>query len=94
MQFLMGLNDEYKPARGQILLMQPLPSIEDAYCMVEQEEKQTNNNSVISMDINTTAMYTNTENQQKNWSRNGNGKNTQDHVLRNQVEIGKHLDGL
>ncbi|KAI9180399.1 hypothetical protein LWI28_004458 [Acer negundo] len=40
MQFLMGLNDSYSGIRGQILLMQPLPSIRQAYSSVSQEEKQ------------------------------------------------------
>ncbi|KAG8382472.1 hypothetical protein BUALT_Bualt05G0080800 [Buddleja alternifolia] len=40
MQFLMGLTDSFKPVRGQILLMKPLPSLEDAYSMVQQEERQ------------------------------------------------------
>nr|TKR89916.1 hypothetical protein D5086_0000238510 [Populus alba] len=40
MQFLMGLNDTYFAIRGQILLMNPLPSIRQAYSSVCQEEKQ------------------------------------------------------
>lgn len=40
MQFLMGLNESYTAARGQILLMNPLPSVRQAYAAVYQEEKQ------------------------------------------------------
>nr|TKR71392.1 hypothetical protein D5086_0000301660 [Populus alba] len=40
MQFLMGLNDSYSATREQILLMNPLPSIRQAYSSVSQEEKQ------------------------------------------------------
>ena len=40
MQFLMGLNDSYSAIRGQILLMNPLPSVRQAYSSVSQEEKQ------------------------------------------------------
>ncbi|XP_071712615.1 uncharacterized protein [Rutidosis leptorrhynchoides] len=39
-QFLMGLDDSYSNIRGQILLMQPLPSTAKAYGMIKQEEKQ------------------------------------------------------
>jgi len=34
MQFLVGLNDEYKVIRGSILLMKPLPSIDQVYRLV------------------------------------------------------------
>ena len=40
MQFLMGLNESYSAIRGQILLMNPLPSALQAYSSVCQEEKQ------------------------------------------------------
>ncbi|RVW13323.1 hypothetical protein CK203_088995 [Vitis vinifera] len=40
MQFLMGLNESYSAIRGQILLMNPLPSVRQAYSSVSQEEKQ------------------------------------------------------
>ncbi|GKD73217.1 cysteine-rich receptor-like protein kinase 8, partial [Tanacetum coccineum] len=39
-QFLMGLDECYSNIRGQILLLQPLPSVAKAYGMVRQEEKQ------------------------------------------------------
>ena len=37
-QFLMGLTDSYKTARGQILLMGPLPTVNKAYSLMLQEE--------------------------------------------------------
>ncbi|KDO46179.1 hypothetical protein CISIN_1g047947mg, partial [Citrus sinensis] len=40
MQFLMGLNETYSAIRGQILLMNHLPSIRQAYSSISQEEKQ------------------------------------------------------
>ena len=40
MQFLMGLNETYSAIRGQILLMNPLPSVRQAYSSISQEEKQ------------------------------------------------------
>ncbi|GJU81692.1 cysteine-rich receptor-like protein kinase 8 [Tanacetum coccineum] len=39
-QFLMGLDECYTNIRGQILLMQPLPTAAKAYTMLRQEEKQ------------------------------------------------------
>ncbi|KAL5832253.1 hypothetical protein ACOSQ4_017607 [Xanthoceras sorbifolium] len=40
MQFLMGLNESYTSVRGQILLMDPLPSINKVFALVVQEERQ------------------------------------------------------
>lgn len=40
MNFLMGLNDSFSQTRGQILLMDPLPSINRVFSLVAQEEKQ------------------------------------------------------
>ncbi|KAI9200546.1 hypothetical protein LWI28_009691 [Acer negundo] len=36
----MGFNDSYSGVRGQILLINPLPSVRQAYSSVSQEEKQ------------------------------------------------------
>ena len=36
----MGLNESYSAIHGQILLMNPLPSVRQAYSFVSQEEKQ------------------------------------------------------
>ena len=36
----MGLNDFYSDIRGQILLINPLPTVRQAYSCVSQEEKQ------------------------------------------------------
>lgn len=42
MQFLMSLNESYSAIRGQILLMNPLPDVGQAYSSITQEEKQRN----------------------------------------------------
>ena len=42
MKFLMELNDSYGPTRNQILLMDPLPSVNRAYAIILQEERQRN----------------------------------------------------
>ncbi|XP_016677333.2 uncharacterized protein [Gossypium hirsutum] len=46
-QFLMGLNETYAAVRSQILLMQPLPSVNRAYSMIVQEEAQQSLSSVL-----------------------------------------------
>ncbi|XP_043721267.1 uncharacterized protein LOC122668800 [Telopea speciosissima] len=40
LEFLMGLNDSYTSIRNQLLLMDPLPSINHAYSLLLQEERQ------------------------------------------------------
>ncbi|KAL4602035.1 hypothetical protein ACB092_10G023900 [Castanea dentata] len=40
MQFLMGLNESYSQIKGQILLMEPLPTINKVYSLLIQEERK------------------------------------------------------
>jgi len=40
MQFLMGMNESYSAVHGQVLLMNPLPSVRQTYSFVSQDEKQ------------------------------------------------------
>jgi hypothetical protein len=40
MKFLVGLNDSYASVKGQILLMEPLLSINKVFALVSQEERQ------------------------------------------------------
>ncbi|XP_031258700.1 uncharacterized protein LOC116116789 [Pistacia vera] len=39
-EFLMGLNESYSMVKSQILLMNPLPSVKQAYSVVNQDESQ------------------------------------------------------
>lgn len=40
LKFLMGLNDTYTATRGQILMMEPKPSLNKVFNLVSQEERQ------------------------------------------------------
>ncbi|XP_048231267.1 uncharacterized protein LOC125370296 [Ricinus communis] len=40
MKFLMGLNEVYSAVRGQILLIDPLPTVNKTYSLILQDEKQ------------------------------------------------------
>ncbi|XP_059434757.1 uncharacterized protein LOC132167750 [Corylus avellana] len=56
-QFLMGLNESYSQVRGQILLIDPLPSINKVFSLVIQEERQRLiSSSSFSFNQNTTAL--------------------------------------
>ncbi|KAF7126391.1 hypothetical protein RHSIM_Rhsim11G0081200 [Rhododendron simsii] len=39
-QFLMGLDNTYTPVHGQILLMDPIPTVKKAFSLILQEERQ------------------------------------------------------
>lgn len=38
--FLVGLHERYTGARNQIMLMRPLPDVNEAYSMIAQQERQ------------------------------------------------------
>ena len=59
LQFLMGLNESYDQARGQILMMMPLPSLNKAYSMlIERESQRRITQSVSSEQVESHAMFT------------------------------------
>ncbi|XP_070028886.1 uncharacterized protein [Nicotiana sylvestris] len=78
-QFLMGLNDNYLQARSQILLMTPLPSVNQAYAMIVSDKSQkamgTISNSVgllgTMSTLDPTAMYSKTGYQEYKYKRKG-----------------------
>lgn len=39
MSFLMGLNESYAQTRSQILLMDPIPSVNKIFSLIIQEER-------------------------------------------------------
>ena len=60
-QFLMGLNESYSHIRGQILLIDPLPSINKVFSLIIQEERQRMiSSSSVSFNQNTTALLART----------------------------------
>ena len=56
MHFLMGLNEEYNHSKDQILMMDPLPSVNKVYSLVLKIEKQRMVNMVHSNDTDITAL--------------------------------------
>ncbi|XP_070054182.1 uncharacterized protein [Nicotiana tomentosiformis] len=79
-QFLMGLNDNYLQDRSQILLMTPLPSLNQAYAMIISDESQkaieTTSISVVLLGImptlGPTTMYSKTGYQNQKFRKNNN----------------------
>lgn len=58
MKFLKGLHDSYTTARGQILMMTPLPSVTQAFSLIKQDEKQKegynhNNTYLVALSVST-----------------------------------------
>jgi len=62
LQFLMGLNDSYYQTRSQILLMPQIPTINQVYAMVNQDESQkmvvSSSRLMMPENSNPTAMFT------------------------------------
>ncbi|XP_019233313.1 PREDICTED: uncharacterized protein LOC109213927 [Nicotiana attenuata] len=59
-QFLMGLNEVYTVVRGSILMMNPLPSIAQAFSILIQEEKQREVKSQNQVMVDSTSLNANT----------------------------------
>ncbi|KAJ0089079.1 hypothetical protein Patl1_33171 [Pistacia atlantica] len=57
MQFLMGLNDSFDHVRNQILVMDPLPTINKAYSMILRVEKQRKVHVAFADNLENSAMF-------------------------------------
>ena len=75
MQFLMGLNDSYAQVRAEILLMDPLPSINKVYSLLIQEERHciVGNNSGPHVESSTLVIELSSSSWNKN-NKNSKGK--------------------
>ncbi|GJR57150.1 retrovirus-related pol polyprotein from transposon RE1 [Tanacetum coccineum] len=73
-QFLMGLDECYANIRGQILLMNPMPTVAKAYSMIRQEEKQ--REGFVSTIPVATALSAHSNNYRNSYNNNArNGRN-------------------
>nr|GEV35790.1 hypothetical protein [Tanacetum cinerariifolium] len=68
-QFLMKLNDEYESVKNQILAMDPLPTVNKAYYIVQQIEKQ---KQVTNHTFEPSAFFANLNNKRSNSGRKEN----------------------
>ncbi|XP_059315490.1 uncharacterized protein LOC132066129 [Lycium ferocissimum] len=66
-KFLMGLNDGYCGARGNILMIFPLPTIANAYALLMQEEKQREMHSTPKYPGETSSFLVTGQNSQKSF---------------------------
>nr|GEV72648.1 reverse transcriptase, RNA-dependent DNA polymerase, Gag-polypeptide of LTR copia-type [Tanacetum cinerariifolium] len=73
-QFLMGLDECYANVRGQILLMNPMPTVAKAYSMIRQEEKQREGSAFKNTPTVLSAQYNYTRNSYSNNTRFDNSR--------------------
>lgn len=69
--FLMGLNEHFSNVRGQILAMDPFPSIERVFALVLQDEQH---RSVTAMTSNESQVAFAVKQQSNNSKASGNGE--------------------
>jgi len=60
-QFLNGLDDKFGPQRSQLPLMSPLPTVESACALIQQEESQKELLEFNHLETDTTALYSRSE---------------------------------
>lgn len=71
MSFLMGLNESFSQIRGQILLQDPIPSINKVFSLIVQEEKQREIGSSSSMGTDQSAAFAVQNSSQSSYGRSG-----------------------
>ena len=81
MQFLNGLNDCYSQVKTQILMVEPVPSIDKAFSLVIQEERQRSSTFNGTPSVESAALVVkNQAFNQGSSSYNSNGKNCKGNV--------------
>ncbi|CAI9108912.1 OLC1v1008618C1 [Oldenlandia corymbosa var. corymbosa] len=99
-QMLMGLNDRYEPVRSEILRQDPLPSLDDIYAKLLNEEAQRQVSNVVAIQPENVAMMTRpTENVFRTGMKRNTGMLLKDHTLHkdgkvllsNREAISKHI---
>ncbi|XP_019237254.1 PREDICTED: uncharacterized protein LOC109217452 [Nicotiana attenuata] len=86
-QFLMGLNEVYTAVRGSILMMNPLPSLAQAFAILIQEEKQREMKPNNQLMIDSSALSVNraaNNNFRTSYSQQGNGSGGSSYTNYNQ----------
>ena len=56
-----GLDEKYRTQRSQLLLMTPLPTVETACSLIQQEESQKEVLEINKLEVETTALYSRNE---------------------------------
>ncbi|KAG7578706.1 Reverse transcriptase RNA-dependent DNA polymerase [Arabidopsis thaliana x Arabidopsis arenosa] len=79
-KFLMGLNESYEATRRHILMLKPIPSIEDTFNMVTQDERQKNMKPLSKSD-NVVFQASNNQNQNVNATQNVSYGGQSDNVV-------------
>ena len=75
MKFLMGLNESFSQVRTQILLMDPLPSINKVYSLMIQEEIQRCVTNCFNARVESAALIAKSQNLNGNTRVNYSGNN-------------------
>ena len=76
MSFLMGLNETYTTVRGQILLMNPIPSLGKVFSLLIQDEKQRKVGKKNSIESSTLAVKANGSSKSFNKAKSGRSQCT------------------
>ncbi|XP_019227716.1 PREDICTED: uncharacterized protein LOC109209000 [Nicotiana attenuata] len=69
-QFLMGLNEVYTEVRGNILMMNPLPSMAQAFSLLIQDEKQREMKPTNHLSAGSVSLHVNTSGNANNFGNN------------------------